>query len=202
MRSVFCMNQLNLILKPSSILLVQQNSFIKPRWMAIHRWQFPSLSIHGIEGAFSGPGTKTVIPAKVKGKFSIRLVPNMDPEKLRNQVKTYLNGVFAERRSPNEQRVTLQSGSKAWLADVTDKQYNVRQRAIRKIFGIEADLIRAGGTIPIARTFQHTMQKSVMMLPIGGADNGIHSKNEKLSRENYINGTKLFAAFMIETSQL
>jgi hypothetical protein len=32
----------------------------------------PALSIHGIEGAFSGPGAKTVIPAKVSGKFSIR----------------------------------------------------------------------------------------------------------------------------------
>lgn len=38
------------------------------------RMRNPSLSIHGIEGAFSGPGGKTVIPAKVTGKFSIRYV--------------------------------------------------------------------------------------------------------------------------------
>jgi len=37
------------------------------------RMREPSLSIHGIEGAFSGVGAKTVIPAKVSGKFSIRL---------------------------------------------------------------------------------------------------------------------------------
>ena len=36
------------------------------------RMRFPSLSLHGIEGAFSAPGAKTVIPAKVSGKFSIR----------------------------------------------------------------------------------------------------------------------------------
>ena len=36
------------------------------------RMRFPSLSLHGIEGAFSEPGAKTVIPAKVSGKFSIR----------------------------------------------------------------------------------------------------------------------------------
>lgn len=29
------------------------------------RWRYPSLSLHGIEGAFSGHGAKTVIPAKV-----------------------------------------------------------------------------------------------------------------------------------------
>lgn len=36
------------------------------------RMRFPSLSIHGIEGAASGPEEKTVIPASVTGKFSIR----------------------------------------------------------------------------------------------------------------------------------
>ena len=36
------------------------------------RWRFPSLSLHGIEGAFSDTGAKTVIPRKVVGKFSIR----------------------------------------------------------------------------------------------------------------------------------
>ena len=38
------------------------------------RMRHPSLSIHGIEGAFSAAGAKTVIPAKVSGKFSIRYI--------------------------------------------------------------------------------------------------------------------------------
>lgn len=51
-----------------------------------HLWRYPTVSIHGIEGAFSDPGTKTVIPAKVTAKFSIRQVPNMDPQVVKNQV--------------------------------------------------------------------------------------------------------------------
>ena len=43
---------------------------------SVYRWRFPSLSIHGVEGAFSGQGCKTVIPRKVIGKFSVRIVPN------------------------------------------------------------------------------------------------------------------------------
>jgi Cys-Gly metallodipeptidase DUG1 len=35
------------------------------------RMRNPSLSLHGIEGAFSEPGAKTVIPANVSGKFRI-----------------------------------------------------------------------------------------------------------------------------------
>jgi Cys-Gly metallodipeptidase DUG1 len=53
------------------------------------RWRYPSLSIHGIEGAFSAPGSKTVIPAKVIGKFSIRSVPDMEFEKINEAVFKY-----------------------------------------------------------------------------------------------------------------
>lgn len=52
----------------------------------MHRWRYPSLSLHGIEGAFSEAGAKTVIPRKVIGKFSIRLVPDMDPKVVEKQV--------------------------------------------------------------------------------------------------------------------
>lgn len=33
--------------------------------LLMHRWRYPSLSLHGIQGAFSEPGQKTVIPRKV-----------------------------------------------------------------------------------------------------------------------------------------
>lgn len=52
-----------------------------------HLWRYPTVTIHGIEGAFSDPGTKTVIPAKVTAKFSIRQVPDMDPAMVKKQVR-------------------------------------------------------------------------------------------------------------------
>lgn len=50
------------------------------------------------------------------------------------------------------------------------------------VFGVEPDLAPVGGTIPVARTFQEVTGKSVMLLPIGGAVDGEHAQNEKLSR--------------------
>lgn len=52
----------------------------------MHLWRYPSLSIHGIEGAFDEPGVKTVIPGRVIGKFSIRLVPHMNASVVEKQV--------------------------------------------------------------------------------------------------------------------
>ena len=60
------------------------------------RWRYPSLSLHGIEGAFSGAGMKTVIPAKVTGKFSIRLVPDQDPGRIENAVREHINREFSK----------------------------------------------------------------------------------------------------------
>merc|ERR1711977_154407 len=66
------------------------------------RWRYPSLSLHGIEGAFSAPGAKTVIPAKVIGKFSIRTVPNMEIEDVNKLVFDYINAEFKKLNSKNK----------------------------------------------------------------------------------------------------
>ncbi|XP_050177205.1 beta-Ala-His dipeptidase isoform X2 [Myiozetetes cayanensis] len=168
----------------------------------LHLWRYPSLSIHGIEGAFHEPGIKTVIPAKVIGKFSIRQVPHMDLSVVKQQVVEHLEGVFSKRNSPNKLKVSMPLGAKPWLADVNDLSYKAARRAIKTVFGEDPDFIRDGSTIPVARMFQTITQKSVMMLPIGAADDGEHSQNEKISRHNYIEGTKLFAAFFLEISKL
>ena len=40
--------------------------------LLMNRMRWPSLTIHGIEGAVSDPGTVTIIPNRVGGKFSLR----------------------------------------------------------------------------------------------------------------------------------
>ncbi|XP_027506628.1 beta-Ala-His dipeptidase-like [Corapipo altera] len=168
----------------------------------LHLWRYPSLSIHGIEGAFHEPGIKTVIPAKVIGKFSIRQVPHMDLLVVKQQVVEHLKAVFSKRNSPNKLKVSMPLGSKPWLADVNDLSYKAARRAIKTVFGEDPDFIRDGSTIPVARMFQTIRQKSVMMLPIGAAEDGEHSQNEKISKHSYIKGTKMFAAFFLEISKL
>ncbi|XP_062056300.1 beta-Ala-His dipeptidase [Lepus europaeus] len=168
----------------------------------MHLWRYPSLSIHGIEGAFDEPGAKTVIPGRVVGKFSIRLVPHMNVSVVEKQVKRHLEDVFSKRNSSNHMTVSMVVGLQPWLANTDDNQYLAAKRAIRTVFGREPDMIRDGSSIPIAKIFQDTLQKSVMMLPLGAVDDGEHSQNEKINRWNYIEGSKLFAAFFLELAKL
>lgn len=98
--------------------------------------------------------------------------------------------------------VSMALGLLPWTANITDNQFLAAKKAIKTVFGTEPDMIQDGSTIPIARIFQDIIQKSVLMLPLGAVDDGEHAQNEKINRWNYIEGSKLFAAFFLEVAQL
>ncbi len=66
---------------------------------------------------FTGEGQKTVLPAKAMAKISMRLVPDQDPEEVRQQMAKYL-----EEHTPPTVHWELikHAGS---FASITDRQY-------------------------------------------------------------------------------
>ncbi|XP_027225004.1 cytosolic non-specific dipeptidase isoform X3 [Penaeus vannamei] len=165
------------------------------------RWRNPSLSLHGIEGAFSEPGAKTVIPRKVIGKFSIRIVPNQTPESVSKLVIDYLNKQWEARHSPNKMKARLHHSGKHWVSDPKHPHIQAGRRAVRLAYGIDPDMTRDGCSIPITLTMQEVTGKNVMLLPMGACDDGAHSQNEKINITNYIEGTKLLAAYLNEVGR-
>ncbi|XP_012256892.1 cytosolic non-specific dipeptidase [Athalia rosae] len=170
--------------------------------LLMHRWRYPSLSLHGIEGAFSEPGAKTVIPRKVIGKFSIRIVPDMTPDEVEKKVEAYLKKHWATRGSPNTMKLSMGHGGKPWTENPDHPHYVAGRKATRHVYKVEPDLSREGGSIPVTLTFQEVTGKNVLLLPVGAGDDGAHSQNEKLNVHNYIEGTKLLGAYLYEVGQL
>ncbi|KAK5291878.1 hypothetical protein BJ546DRAFT_1023092 [Cryomyces antarcticus] len=160
------------------------------------RWRYPSLSLHGVEGAFSAPGAKTVIPAKVIGKFSIRTVPNMEPTDVDELVYKYVEGVFASLKSKNTCKVSLQHAGKWWVASPRHWNFTAAGKAVEKVWGVKPDLTREGGSIPVTLTFEQATGKNVLLLPMGSSTDAAHSINEKLDKRNYIEGIKLLGAYL------
>ncbi|GAA5885989.1 hypothetical protein JCM6882_004224 [Rhodosporidiobolus microsporus] len=164
------------------------------------RMREPSLSIHGIEGAFSAPGAKTVIPAKVKGKFSIRLVPNLEPDEVNATVKKFLEDEFAKLGSKNKLNVEALHGGKPWIANIDHWNFRAGKKATETVYGKTPDFTREGGSIPITLTFAEALGKNVMLLPLGRGDDGAHSTNEKLDRDNFIRGSVLLGEYLHEAA--
>ncbi|CAH1171335.1 unnamed protein product [Phaedon cochleariae] len=170
--------------------------------LLMHRWRYPSLSIHGIEGAFSEAGQKTVIPGKVTGKFSIRIVPNQTPDKIEKYVVDYVQKLWKSRGSPNKMKVFMADGGHPWTEDPSHPHYAAAAAATRHVYEVEPDLTREGGSIPVTLSLQAVTGKNVLLLPVGAGDDGAHSQNEKVDVRNYVEGTKLLGAYLYEVSQL
>ncbi|CAK7900928.1 cys-Gly metallodipeptidase Dug1p [[Candida] anglica] len=161
-----------------------------------HRWRYPSLSVHGIEGAFSGGGAKTVIPSKVIGKFSIRTVPNIESAKLDKLVIDYVNAKFAELGSPNSIKAELIHDGAYWVSNPFNEAFTAAAKATEDVWNIKPDFTREGGSIPITLSFEQLLGTDVLLLPMGRGDDGAHSINEKLNMSNYINGCKTLGGYL------
>lgn len=162
----------------------------------MHRWRYPSLSIHGIEGAFSGTGAKTVIPSNVIGKFSIRTVPDILSGKLDQLVIDYINAEFKKLGSKNTCVAELLHDGDYWVSDPFNESFTAASKATELVWNVKPDLTREGGSIPISLTFEKELKTSVLLLPMGRGDDGAHSINEKVNLSNYLQGTKTLGAYL------
>lgn len=73
-------------------------------------------------------------------------------------------------------------------------------QATNTIYGVEPNLTREGGSIPITLTFSEQLGVPVLLLPLGVADDGAHSTNEKIDKRNYIEGSKLLGEYLHEVA--
>lgn len=162
----------------------------------MNRWRYPALSLHGIEGAYSQPGAKTVIPAKVIGKFSIRTVPNMESDAVDKLVYKHVDEAFKKLNSKNTCKCTLQHAGMWWAASPKHWNYTAASKATESVWGVKPDMTREGASIPVTLTFAEATGLNVLLLPMGSNSDAAHSINEKLDRKNYIEGTKLLGAYL------
>lgn len=186
----FSVDELNAALGLETALHENKKDILK------HRWRYPSLSLHGIEGAFSGAGAKTVIPAKVVGKFSIRTVPDIDLGKLDQLVFEHVTKKWQELGLKNKFKVELIHDGNYWVLNPFNKAFTAASHATQDVWNVVPDMTREGGSIPITLTFEKALGVDVLLLPMGRGDDGAHSINEKLDVPNYINGCKTLGGFL------
>ena len=162
-------------------------------------WALPSLSIHGIEGAYAGPGQKSVIPCKTIGKFSIRSVPKMTKENLIKVVSNHLDKKIKELNSENKISYEIQFHLDWFKTDPNSYLFDVAKRATKKVFGLDADISRVGGGIPFVKDIEKAVGKDkVIFLPMGGIDSNIHAQNERLCVKKFEQGMKLYGSYLME----
>jgi acetylornithine deacetylase/succinyl-diaminopimelate desuccinylase-like protein len=155
-------------------------------------WTRPTLELNGIWGGYTGEGAKTVIPSKAHAKFSTRLVPNQDPEKIAKAVEKHIRKLLP--RTVTCKFEVLSTG-KPWVAPFQAPIFKKAQAALEKGFGKKAVFIREGGSIPFVTQMHDTFKVPCVLIGFGLPDENAHAPDEHIWLENYFNGIKAIAYF-------
>ena len=158
-------------------------------------WCRPTLELNGVWGGYTGEGAKTVIPSKAWAKFSTRLVPNQEPEKIAKIVEKHIRKLLPKIYTLKFEVLSM---GKPWAAPYTHPYFKAAQRAMEKGFGRKAVFIREGGSIPFVTQMYDTFDVPCILLGFGLPDENAHAPNEHLYLENYFGGIKAVADFYKE----
>jgi acetylornithine deacetylase/succinyl-diaminopimelate desuccinylase-like protein len=145
----------------------------------------PTLDIHGMPGGFTGPGKKTVIPARARAKVSMRLVPDQDPEEIAALFSAYVRSLAPPTVTVEVHTLGL---ARPAVVDLRDPAIQAAAMAYERTFGAAPVYQRSGGTLPIVADFQDLLKAPVVMMGFGLPDDNVHAPNEKLHLPNFYRG--------------
>src|SRR4051794_17829065 len=163
------------------------------------RWARPTCDINGLTSGYQGEGAKTVLPARASAKFSFRLVPNQDPQKIAASLRKF----FEERLPPGiEMELVDHHGAPGVVVPLDSPYVRAAAAAIEGGFGKAPVYIREGGSIPIVNTFTVELGADALLLGWGQNDDNTHSPNEKFCLDDYHRGTLASAQLWDELSKV
>ena len=151
------------------------------------RWARPTFDINGIGGGYQGKGGKTIIPAEAAAKFSFRLVPNQNPEKIIAATDAMLKALCPPGIAMT---LTTHQGGPGVLVPLDSPYVQAAVRAIEYGFGRRPVFVREGGSIPIVATFHKTFGADTLLVGWGQDDDGAHGPNEKFCLADFHRGIR------------
>lgn len=166
----------------------------KDRTILEQQWARPTLEINGIWGGYQGAGSKTVIPAEAHCKITCRLVGDMDPDALRDAIRSHV-----EAQLKPDCTVTWDNdleGSPASVMDVTRSEFEAARQALSDEWDREAVFVGMGGSIPIAGFFKSILGMESMLIGYANDDDRIHSPNEKYDLMSFHKGIRSWARIL------
>jgi acetylornithine deacetylase/succinyl-diaminopimelate desuccinylase-like protein len=152
----------------------------------------PTLEINGLTSGYQGEGSKTIVPAWARAKFTTRLVPNQSPARIIRLVERHV-----KKLCPPTVRLELQAGHGAepYLMSPTSPRAQAGLRALKLAFGREPLAMREGGSIPIVNDFKKILGVDTLLLGLGLPDDNTHAPNEKFNLDCFDRG-RLLGAYL------
>jgi acetylornithine deacetylase/succinyl-diaminopimelate desuccinylase-like protein len=161
----------------------------------------PTLEVNGIWGGYTGPGAKTVLPAKANAKISMRLVPGQDWKIISDLFKKHFESIAPKSVKVS---VTAHHGGTPYVTPTDSVAFKAAYKAIEDAFGKQPVPTRGGGSIPIVALFEQELGIKTVLMGFGLDSDNLHSPNEKYDVYNYYKGIEtipLFHKYFAEMSK-
>ena len=159
-------------------------------------WALPTFEVHGIVGGYTGPGVKTVVPPRGELKFSCRLVPNQQPDKIFRLVKSYV-----KKLNPDVE-VILDGKLDPYLGDLGGSYTKCAVDAIKFAFSASPAFIREGGSIGAVVTMQKYLKAPIIFIGLSLPEHGYHAPNENFDWGQASGGMKAFVKYFSNVAEL
>jgi acetylornithine deacetylase/succinyl-diaminopimelate desuccinylase-like protein len=157
----------------------------------------PTCTICGIWSGYSGPGSKTVLPATAGVKIDFRLVPDQDPSKILTLLRQHLH----ERGFDDVEVIELEDSERPSQSPTDTPLMEALIRSARLVYGQEPRVLpRTPGTGPMEQLCQRYGVRVASGAGVGYENSRIHSPNENIRLEDFFLGIKHIAALLAEFS--
>ncbi|HSM70300.1 MAG TPA: dipeptidase [Anaerolineales bacterium] len=152
----------------------------------------PSLDVNGLLSGWTGPGSKTVLPAKAMAKISCRLVADQDHNEVFEQMQR-----FMEANAPKtvQWEVKNLTGSPYAIADLENPGIKAMHKAMETVWGSRPLYRREGGSIGAVALLQSISGVESVLVGMGLPSDHIHSPNEHLHLPTWYKGIDAFIHF-------
>jgi acetylornithine deacetylase/succinyl-diaminopimelate desuccinylase-like protein len=157
------------------------------------KWGRPTFDVNGLVSGHTGEGSKTVLPSEARAKFSMRLVPDQNPDDIARKAEQFLREIVPP-------GVTLDflshPGASPVLVSRDGPAVRAAAAALTTAFGREPVFIREGGSIPVVSDFKEELGAESVLIGLGLPDDNAHSPNEKFCLRDFYRGMVVMAEFL------
>jgi acetylornithine deacetylase/succinyl-diaminopimelate desuccinylase-like protein len=173
----------------------------------MERVLMPALNLTGLAAGGVGLQRRNAIPTEATAALDIRLVPDMDPARVRQQLEAHLRAqgyhVVYDTPSP----ATLRAHSRV-VRMVWENGYAAQRtpldlpaaRAVARVVDEMSDppalhVPMLGGSLPMS-IFDQVLGVPLIIVPMVNADNNQHAANENLRIGNFWTGVRTYAGLI------
>ena len=155
----------------------------------------PTCNICGLWSGYSGPGTKTILPATAGVKIDFRLVPNQDPATILALLRQHLH----HHGFDDVEVVELEGTEWPAQSSVETPLMNALIRSARQVYGSEPRIQpRMAATGPMEQLCQRYGIPAIGGAGVGHMGSRVHAPDENIRVEDFVLGIKHVAALLAE----